>query len=278
MTLRIETMSIADLERALGWAAAEGWNPGLDDAAAFHAADAGGFLMGWLGTEPVCCISVVRYSDDFGFLGLYLCRPDRRGQGHGWAVWQAGLALLGSRTVGLDGVVAQQENYGRSGFRVAYRNIRMAGTLPEPGRGTTVAVQPEHLPTMLALDRAASGVVRDRYLTGWFRDTDTRKSRVMLDGDRLLGFGTIRRCRTGCKIGPVFAVAADIAHELLAALCAEFPGQPASVDVPEPNGAFLDDLGRAGFSPVFETARMYKGSKPEARLDLVFGQVNLELG
>ena len=278
MALRIETMSIADLERALGWAAEEGWNPGFDDAVGFQAADAGGFLMGWLADEPVCCISVVRHSDDFGFLGLYLCRPERRGQGHGWAIWQAGLALLGDRTVGLDGVVAQQENYGRSGFRIAYRNIRMAGTPAESDRGTTLAIRPEHLPPMLALDRATSGVAREAYLTGWFRDTETRKSRVMLDGGRLVGFGTLRRCPIGCKIGPLVAETADIAHQLLAALCTEFPGQRVSVDVPEPNGGFLGDLGRAGFSPVFETARMYKGHKPEARLDLVFGQATLELG
>lgn len=278
MTLRIETMSVADLERALGWAAEEGWNPGLDDAAAFRAADAGGFLMGWLADEPICCISVVRHSDTFGFLGLYLCRPGRRGQGHGWSVWQAGLALLGDRTVGLDAVVAQQANYSRSGFHIAYRNIRMAGTLAKPDRGATLAVQPEHLPPMLALDRAISGVARDAYLTRWFRDTETRKSRVMLDDGRLVGFGTIRRCPVGCKIGPLVAETADTAHRLLAAICTEFPDRPVFVDVPEPNGGFLEDLGRAGLVPVFETARMYKGPKPEARLELVFGQVTLELG
>ena len=278
MTLRIETMSTDDLSRALSWAAEEGWNPGFDDADAFQAADPGGFLMGWLGAEPVCCISVVRHSAAFGFLGLYLCRPDQRGRGHGWAIWQAGLALLGDRTVGLDGVVAQQDNYARSGFRIAYRNIRMTGTPETPEPGSAVAVGPEHLPSMLALDRAACGEQRPAYLTRWFRDTETRRSRVVLDGDRLVGLGTIRRCHTGCKIGPLMAESLETALSLLSALCAVFPGQPVFVDVPEPNAAFLEALTRLRFSPIFETARMYKGPGPEARLELVFGQANLELG
>ena len=106
---RIAPMSYADLdERVLEWAADEGWNPGLDDAEAFLAADPGGFLMGWVGEEPVAAISAVRHGPSFGFLGLYLCRPEWRGRGHGRRSGEAGLAHLGDRTVGLDGVVAQQ--------------------------------------------------------------------------------------------------------------------------------------------------------------------------
>jgi hypothetical protein len=32
--------------------------------------------MGYLGDEPIASISVVRYSSAFGFLGLYIVRPD----------------------------------------------------------------------------------------------------------------------------------------------------------------------------------------------------------
>jgi hypothetical protein len=59
MNLSIKPMSRADLDAALSWARDEGWNPGLDDAGAFYAQDPGGFLMGWLGTVRVGCISVV---------------------------------------------------------------------------------------------------------------------------------------------------------------------------------------------------------------------------
>src|SRR5262245_49128429 len=44
MGYEIRTMSRAELGLALDWAAAEGWNPGLDDATPFHVADPAGFL------------------------------------------------------------------------------------------------------------------------------------------------------------------------------------------------------------------------------------------
>ena len=96
--MRIAPMTLADLETALDWAAAEGWNPGLDDAEAFLAADPGGFLMGRVDGEPVASISAVRHSAGFGFLGLYICRPEHRGRGLGWQMWQAAMARLRHRS------------------------------------------------------------------------------------------------------------------------------------------------------------------------------------
>jgi hypothetical protein len=49
--MRIAPMGVAELGTALDWAAAEGWNPGLDDASAFLAADPRSVLMGWVGDE-----------------------------------------------------------------------------------------------------------------------------------------------------------------------------------------------------------------------------------
>ena len=68
MNLDIRPMSRADLDAALGWARDEGWNPGLDDSAPFHAQDPSGFLIGWIGTVRIGCISVVKCGADFAFL------------------------------------------------------------------------------------------------------------------------------------------------------------------------------------------------------------------
>ena len=87
------------------WANAEGWNPGTHDGDCFYHTDPGGFFLGELDGEPVACISCVAYDESFGFLGQYIVRPGFRGRGYGIEVWRAGMAHLGSRNVGLDGVL-----------------------------------------------------------------------------------------------------------------------------------------------------------------------------
>ena len=116
-----------EIDLAIDWAAKEGWNPGLHDADCYFAADSKGFLIGLLSGRPISSISVIKYDEGFGFLGFYIVDPEFRGQGYGILIWNAGLEYLGGRNIGLDGVVEQQEKYGKSGFKLAYRNVRYQG-------------------------------------------------------------------------------------------------------------------------------------------------------
>src|SRR5690242_9770156 len=122
--LNIRTMRPDEIALAADWAAAEGWNPGLADAACFATVDAGGFLIAELDGAPAATISCVNYDDKFAFLGFYIVRPDLRGHGYGLSIWKAAVAHAGHRVIGLDGVVAQQDNYRKSGFQLGYANIR----------------------------------------------------------------------------------------------------------------------------------------------------------
>jgi GNAT superfamily N-acetyltransferase len=277
--MRIAPMSVEDVARALDWAAAEGWNPGLGDAAAFHAADPGGFLMGWIGREPVAAISAVRHSPDFGFVGLFLVQPRFRSRGRGRAIWEAGLARLGERTIGLDGVPERQADYRRAGFKASHRTLRFQGPVtPAPARGV-VPVRPEHLPRLLAFDRESSGVERTAYLSAWFRDTPTRRTLVLERDGEAAGYGTIRTCRSGFKVGPLRAADYREAAALLDTLALHAP-PPAviALDVPEPNHLALQLARDRLLQRVFETARMYRGAAPEQDHGGVFAEITLELG
>src|ERR687897_410610 len=116
VALTIRTMRPDEIPIAVDWAAAEGWNPGLADAACFAAADPQGFFIGEFEGAPAATVSCVNYGADFAFLGFYIVRKDLRGRGFGLRLWDAAIAHAGSRVIGLDGVVAQQQNYRKSGF------------------------------------------------------------------------------------------------------------------------------------------------------------------
>ena len=137
--LRIRSMRPDEISIAVDWAAAEGWNPGLADAACFSTVDPDGFLVGELDGAPAATICCVNYGATFAFLGLYIVRKDVRGCGHGLKIWNAALAHAGPRVIGLDGVVAQQQNYKKSGFKFAYANVRYGGRSPRRTRTGVVS-------------------------------------------------------------------------------------------------------------------------------------------
>ncbi len=265
------------------WAAAEGWNPGLADAACFRAQDPDGFFIGVEAGSgaPVSAVSVVTYGDAFAFLGLYIVRPDRRGRGHGLATWRAGLAHAGRRTVGLDGVVAQQDNYRRSGFALAHRNIRFAGTAASSGKVTgnasLVTLADVGADALLAYDGACFPAPRPAFLGAWTTAPGHRGMALVRDG-RLAGYGVARPARDGHKIGPLFADDPAGAEVLFDALTAPLAGQRISLDVPEPNGAAVRLAERHGLAAVFETARMHTGPVRPVASDRVFGITSFELG
>jgi ribosomal protein S18 acetylase RimI-like enzyme len=150
------TMNRDEVALAIEWAAEEGWNPGLHDAETFRAADPQGFFVGTLNGEAVAAISVVKYEPGFAFLGLYIVRPEWRGRGLGWALWQHGMTSAAGRRVGLDGVVAQQANYRKSGFELAWRNVRYEGCggTPAPNDARIVDLAGVPLSTVCAFDKA----------------------------------------------------------------------------------------------------------------------------
>ncbi|MGW4437718.1 GNAT family N-acetyltransferase [Streptomyces sp. NPDC004596] len=276
--LVVTQATLADWPVISGWAAAEGWNPGLSDGPAFFAQDPEGFFLGRIDGEPVSAVSVVNHGPDYAFLGCYLVRPDLRGHGHGLTTWKTALAHAGNRTVGLDGVVAQQDNYRQSGFEPAHRTVRFTGVAP--GTGSAAGVRPAgpaDLPAVIAYDALCTPADRPRFLAEWLTGPGHRAF-VRHDGERLTGYGVIRPGHDTLRIGPLFADTADDARALFAALTAGAAGLEVAVDVPEPNTAALALVEEAGFRPSFETARMYTGPVRAHAQERVFGVTTLELG
>ena len=277
----IGVMSEADVTTAVDWAAAEGWNPGNRDADCFRAVDPDGFLGGYLDGRLITSISVVNYDPAFSFLGFYIAHPDHRGQGYGYKLWQAGMAHAGGRLVGLDGVVAEQQNYKRSGFILAYRNIRYGGTvaaLPDAAPGIEIRAVTQAGPEVAALDRTLFPADRVSFLEDWF-GMPGHIARVAYRDGALAGFAVARPCRLGWKIGPLVADDRAVADTLLADLLPAIgAGAEVYLDTPEPNAEAVALAEALGLTPGFETARMYTGPAPALDIGKIFGVTTFELG
>jgi len=276
----IRPMNRSEIDLAVDWAAEEGWNPGLHDAGSFHAADPEGFLVGLLDGEPVATISAVRYGQDFGFIGFYIVKPTCRGQGYGLRLWNAAMQRLAGRTVGLDGVVAQQDNYRKSGFALAWNNARYEGVGGGAGSADEAIVPLATVPfeALDAYDRPFFPDDRRAFLRAWIGQPGAAALGLVQDG-RLAGYGVLRSCRRGAKIGPLFADDPQLAERLFVALKARTPqGAPLFLDIPVPHAAALELVQRHGMTRGFETARMYTGPAPDVPMDRFYGVTSFELG
>ena len=276
----IRPMHSEEVSLAIEWAAIEGWNPGLHDADCFYAADSTGFLVGLLDDEPIATISAVKYGSSFGFVGFYIVKPNYRNQGFGIQIWREALHRLQRRTIGLDGVVAQQQNYQRSGFQLAHRNIRYGGVGRDSVAENSNLVELSQVPfaQVVAYDRAFFPDDRSTFLQRWITQPGSVALGFWQNG-RLAGYGVLRACRSGYKIAPLFADHAAIAEALFLALKAKIPlDAPVYLDVPETNSAAIRSAEKHGMTPVFETARMYLGEPPVFPSDRWFGITTFELG
>src|SRR5262249_9630478 len=238
-----------------------------------------GFLIGELDGQPAATISCVNYDERFAFLGFYIVRPDLRGRGYGLRIWNAAMAHAGDRIVGLDGVGAQQANYKKSGFRLAYANVRYGGVVAAPaGTSARVVALPEIPFAMVEADDATVfPAPRPAFLHAWI-DAPGHVGRALMVDGRLAAWGVIRPCQKGWKVGPLVADDRASAELVLASLMAASGGGEIFLDVPSVNSDRVALAQSVRLVPVFETARMYTGPIRPLRLERVFGVTTFELG
>lgn len=283
-TFKIRPMAFSELAFACDLAADEGWNPGRDDDRVFFDTDPDGFLLALQDGRPVGCISAVSYADTFAFVGFYIVRPECRGGRIGVELGRAALARLGNRSIGIDGVFAKVPNYAAFGFELAYRNIRYElrdaapVRAPHPRAGHCVPGTTFALADYVQYEKGLFPVDRPAFLRGWLAMPHAVALTYQEDGT-IRGYGVLRQCRAGGKIGPLFADDPVIADCLFRELIqrARFTG-PVYLDVPEINEAAVQMAESYGMTACFGTARMYLNGRPPLDEHRIFGITSFELG
>lgn len=284
------------------WAEAEGWNPGLRDDTCYQIADEDGFLLGkTFDGKDTAIISAIRYSDEFGFLGFYIVRPEKRGQGVGMQMWNAAMKVLKDcTTIGLDGVADQRDNYAKSGFKFAFLNVRRefagGGEMPDHS-GIKKPLVAYHIEGKT--DEMRDGIVELKWLPfnvvadyllpffpvprSDFYEAWICQPKVValgyLRGGKLAGVGVMRKCRNGRKVAPLFADDYGIADMLLRALKAQATaGEPLFMDMPDINPAAEPMARWHKMKECFTIARMYKGKMPTLPMDKIYAITSPEIG
>jgi hypothetical protein len=215
----------------------------------------------------------------FSFGGFYMVKEPYRHHGVGWVYFSAMRAHAGERNFGGDGVYEMQDKYAaHAGFQYAYRNIRWQGVLDGKEQPDLVSAHDIPFDTLLRYDTAHFPVERKVFLEKWISQPES-SALVCLDRDeKISGYGVIRKCYEGYKIGPLFADTPDIAHTICEGLTATVPGEMIFLDTPEPNSAAVRMAQESSMVAVFGTARMYTKAAPLLPLHEIFGVTTFELG
>ncbi len=274
----IRTMRHEDVEIAVEWAAQEGWNPGLHDGAVFYTTDPHGFFIGELDNEPVATVSAVAYGKTYGFMGFYIVKPEYRNRRFGQAMERHALRYMGDkRIIGIDGVLEREESYRSHGFVSSFHSVRyrVKGGCDTPA--TIIDLKGLSLKQVIAYDNGCFPAARPSFLSGWIAQADCGAVGILVDGS-LCGYGVIRACRKGHKIGPLFADDEKTAEAIFCALLAKVQGDDVFLDVPMNNSLAVNLAERHEMQPVFETVRMYMHGEPYWPVQRVYGVTSFELG
>jgi len=281
-------MTRAEADQLGGWAADEGWNPGLADIDVAWGSDPQAFIA--LRQDGVLAggATIIAYEGTAGFLGLYIMRKDLRRKGLGRLFWQELLRRHAARLrpnapIGLDGVFDMAPFYAADGFELLYRDLRYEGVAA--GKATGDRADAAVLPLnkiawdrLAAYDAAVSGIARPDFMRRWLNVSGGKGFAVLHRDGSVAGYGFARPCRSGYKIGPLYADDPASARHLLDTLLAEIAGAPVALDVPEPNPAALELVGERGLRQSFGCARMVRGEGMTPPTDRIFGVTSFEFG
>ncbi|KAF9291827.1 hypothetical protein BGZ68_001819 [Mortierella alpina] len=310
------------------WSISEHWNPGSgghDIRQVFHKIDPNGFFLGRIASESdhkssddkvVSIISAVRFGDSkLGWIGYYLVDPAYRGRGYGLLGFHRALDHLQDCTsIGLDGVMAQVENYKKSGFTtINWQNERRHGSVvdvvetKEPALVQAIRenkvlglvnITDAPVERLAALEEQFMGLQRPDFVRNWAQFHGAGKDEPQLgrfgaavvstsDPNKVLGYGCVRRAETSYRVGPLYATSGEVAKQILVKLAMavvdadrQTPhGVPLmfDIDMPNTNVEAVKIMDGFGWKNTFPSLRMWKGPGPKVDVNGVYGICTLEI-
>ncbi|KAG0284175.1 hypothetical protein BGZ97_008281, partial [Linnemannia gamsii] len=213
----------------------------------------------------ISVISAIRFGDDQAWIGCYITDPKYRGRGYGISTFNRALehvctsSLTTRKSIGLNAVFSQVENYRKSGFtKASWVNERRRGSVrdlvevQEPllanriARGEDFGDEDGGLLVLLSdervdwdqlpgIEKRYTGFNRPGFVKDWVRfhaehPEDHRVGVAVISTQEInpasgkplvLGYGCVRPGFTSYRAGPLYARNVSIAKKLLVKLAVE---------------------------------------------------------
>ena len=290
--LIIRPAQLSDVPAIVRWARSEEFAPGLGDVDIYRNTDRQGIWVAWLGSSPIGCIAGIKYNDIYGFIGLYIVRPEYRGCGYGHQLWEQALNHLQSvKCIGLEAASHLVDSYEEWGFKPSSQTIRWQLFNPDHeskaeevlNRQEFFAVTGSEIPleAVEKYDSEREFTARPHFLSQWLEHQSGKVIALIDKENSCHGFARIRPCLLpageGWRIGPILADSPRLAEVLILNLLVKHKGV-ILIDSPQRNSKAQSLLSSLGFRQISATTRMYRGSHQAVLTEDVYGLACLELG
>ena len=277
--LTIRKLTLPEMVFPMEVAYKEGWNPGLYDGAAFFQADPEGFFLAEADGGMVGGISAVGYENRLAVIGNHFVLPPYRGKGFGKALWDYAVEAAGDRPVRVNGLPDGRAFYASYGFRSLCNIIRYGGSVFAEGRisDDVYSARDIDFRELTAFDAAFFGAPRPGFLKTWL-ETPAMVSLCLLKEGGIEGWGCMRRCRKGWRLGPVFARNPIFAEELLRTFAMKTIAESVYMDIPESNVQAIRLAFAMGMTPWEARLKLVRGEDAGEPMDQIFGFTTVDLG
>ena len=292
--LEIKPFTPSDLDFVASMVREQDFAPGVGDIEIYANTDRQGIWLAWQDNLPVGCIAAVTYSPSYAFIGLFVVKPEHRGQGIGRRLWQHALKTLNSvECIGLEAADQMVGFYEKAGFQKDCVTTRRQmfcrsdesqhpnTTLLHRSDITVVPLREISLEAIQRYDERHEISPRPHFLELWLRH---RAGNVFVARDfqgACHGYVRIRPCLLpigeGWRVGPWLAEDSGMASLLLNNAIDRHKGV-VLIDTPGHNLSAKTITTAKGFKPMGSTVRMYKGQMPQGHDRNVYGLACLELG
>jgi len=256
----LRAMAAEDIPEGLRLCRASGWNQLAEDWRLFiDSPGSGGVLMERAG-NVLGTAAYIRY-DALAWIAMMLVDPAERGTGLGAQLLAAALASLADAPcVGLDATPAGERLYRRFGFVGDYGLIRTKAIV-ESSRfsasgGFARRMLKSDLPAVCRMDREVFGADRGRLLAALLARSP-ECAWVASHAAGLRGYTFGRAGHLYHQLGPIIAMDAATARDLVTNCLRQFHGREFAIDVPALGGEWVDFLKSAGFVEERRFVRMF---------------------